>query len=260
MIKFFRKIRYNLMEKGKTTKYLKYAIGEIVLVVIGILIALQINNWNEQRKENSNEQAILKRLEKEFISNKEQLQDKIEFRNTLIKSCKQLLAYFDKPENATRDSILVYLSNFQPSTFDPIQNDLVSSGTIEILKDEELKQLLINWSTDVIQLQEVERIFLRFCEQRFYPYVNQIDIQRDVAYNFFKDIPKNLLESKQVENPVPGKSKLVTRTTDELLTDPKLEGNVAWALTLNMFNNQESQTLLKRINKILEVLDKEIER
>ena len=50
MIKFFRRIRYNLMETGKKVKYLKYAIGEIVLVVIGILIALSINNWNESRK------------------------------------------------------------------------------------------------------------------------------------------------------------------------------------------------------------------
>ena len=50
MIKFFRKIRYNLMEQNKTGKYLKYAIGEIILVVIGILIALSINNWNESRK------------------------------------------------------------------------------------------------------------------------------------------------------------------------------------------------------------------
>ena len=51
MIKFFRKIRQNLISEGKTGKYLKYAIGEIILVVIGILIALQINNWNEVRKD-----------------------------------------------------------------------------------------------------------------------------------------------------------------------------------------------------------------
>ncbi len=49
MIKFFRTIRKDLMEKNKTGKYLKYAIGEIILVVIGILIALQINNWNEKK-------------------------------------------------------------------------------------------------------------------------------------------------------------------------------------------------------------------
>lgn len=51
MAKIFRKIRFDLMERNKTANYLKYAIGEIVLVVIGILIALQINNWNENRKE-----------------------------------------------------------------------------------------------------------------------------------------------------------------------------------------------------------------
>jgi type II secretory pathway pseudopilin PulG len=51
MINFFRKIREKLLTEGKTGKYLKYAIGEIVLVMIGILLAVQVNNWNEQRKD-----------------------------------------------------------------------------------------------------------------------------------------------------------------------------------------------------------------
>jgi len=62
MIKFFRNIRQKLLSEGKTGKYLKYALGEIVLVVIGILIALQINNWNEGQKANHKQSLVLKEL------------------------------------------------------------------------------------------------------------------------------------------------------------------------------------------------------
>lgn len=62
MIKFFRKIRHSLLLKGETRKYFKYAIGEIVLVVIGILIALQLNNWNETRKTNDEFKAVLQQM------------------------------------------------------------------------------------------------------------------------------------------------------------------------------------------------------
>jgi len=75
MIKFFRKIRQDLLSKGKTGKYFKYAIGEIILVVIGILIALSINNWNEKRKERKLEKELvgvlitdLKSKKAEFVS------------------------------------------------------------------------------------------------------------------------------------------------------------------------------------------------
>jgi len=260
MIKFFRKIRRNLLMENKTGKYFKYAFGEIILVVIGILIALSINNWNEQRKENQKEQALLKRLEKEFMSNRDQLLDKIEFRNGVIKNCEQLLKYYDQPENRTRDSILYLMGTILPSTFDPIQNDLVSSGNIEILKNEELKQLLVNWSTDVIQLQEVEQMFLRYYEQSLSVYANQIGIQRDIAHTFWNSVPEILLESRQVKNPIPGKTKLKKKTINELLNDSKLEGIVAWSLNLNMFNNQESETLMKRINFILKVLNTETKK
>jgi len=64
MIKFFRKIRQDLLKKGNTGKYLQYAIGEIVLVVIGILIALSINNWNEGR--------LMRKAELNFYRNTKQ--------------------------------------------------------------------------------------------------------------------------------------------------------------------------------------------
>ena len=62
MLKFFRKIRQNMIKENKVNKYLLYAIGEIALVVIGILIALQINNWNEERKGIIKEYAVLNNL------------------------------------------------------------------------------------------------------------------------------------------------------------------------------------------------------
>ena len=68
MIKFFRHIRQNLIMENKTSKYLKYAIGEIVLVVIGILIALQINNWNEERKAKLSENQTLKNFVQDLKS------------------------------------------------------------------------------------------------------------------------------------------------------------------------------------------------
>ena len=69
MIKFFRKIRQKLLSEGKTGSYLKYAIGEIVLVVIGILIALSINNWNENRKLSKDVENIFSALENELETN-----------------------------------------------------------------------------------------------------------------------------------------------------------------------------------------------
>lgn len=72
MIKFFRRIRQEMLTENKYTKYLLYAIGEIFLVVIGILIALQINSWNENRKNRNEEIAILQSLDKNLILAKKQ--------------------------------------------------------------------------------------------------------------------------------------------------------------------------------------------
>lgn len=78
MIKLFRNIRKKLLEQGKTANYLKYAIGEIVLVVIGILIALQINNWNEWRKDRITERVILIDLAKNIEINIQTFQNDID--------------------------------------------------------------------------------------------------------------------------------------------------------------------------------------
>ena len=115
MIKFFRKIRQNLIMQNKKSKYFKYAIGEIILVVIGILIALQINNWNENRKEIYNEAKILKTLNDEFLENK------ITLDSTLV-----LL-------NSTADALSFVLKNISRKpkmNLTPIQLDSVLYYTI----------------------------------------------------------------------------------------------------------------------------------
>lgn len=89
MIKFFRHIRQNLIMENKTSKYFKYAIGEIILVVIGILIALQINNWNENRLQNQT-------LENIYSIIAEDLKNDIEDTNAILKRKKELEPTFNK--------------------------------------------------------------------------------------------------------------------------------------------------------------------
>ena len=69
MIPFYKKIRKKLADDNKPMKYLRYTIGEILLVVIGILIALQIKNWNELRKEKGKTNLLFGQVQKELLYN-----------------------------------------------------------------------------------------------------------------------------------------------------------------------------------------------
>ena len=90
MTKLFRHIRQSLVNENKMGKYFKYAIGEIILVVIGILIALQINNWNEIQKEKVREQQLLRSLREEFKQNINELEFDHELNLNCIISCEKV--------------------------------------------------------------------------------------------------------------------------------------------------------------------------
>jgi len=79
MIKFFRNIRQNLLMENNTGKYFKYAIGEIILVVIGILIALSINNWNEQTKKDKNIATVFETVKKDLLSDISEVNEFIDY-------------------------------------------------------------------------------------------------------------------------------------------------------------------------------------
>ncbi|MBT8375687.1 MAG: hypothetical protein KJO22_02340, partial [Bacteroidia bacterium] len=125
MIKFFRKIRYNLMEQNKTGKYFKYAIGEIVLVVIGILIALQINNWNQKRLERIEEKLILTNLKEDFEEAITEFEFLNDIRNNIISAA--TIIYNKQPEEVTNYSSKYLDSLFFRTMSGPTYNNQAGS-------------------------------------------------------------------------------------------------------------------------------------
>jgi hypothetical protein len=142
MIKFFRTIRQNLLNEGKTSKYLKYAIGEIVLVVIGILIALAINNWNEDRKSDVVELKLLEELKSSIAIDLPINARNIERNMASINSARLLLKYFDNslPYNDSLDSHFTnalkrYIALVRPNSYQKIKNhglDFISNDSTKV--------------------------------------------------------------------------------------------------------------------------------
>ena len=144
MFRFFRQIRQSLIMDNKTSKYIKYAVGEIVLVVIGILIALQINTWNQNRQDRIQEQQILEQLLVEYTNNLNQLNQKIDIRNDMILSCIVVLKDRKKPIQLVNvDSFNLHMSRvITRPTYDPelgVTNELTSSGKLYILRNADLR-------------------------------------------------------------------------------------------------------------------------
>ncbi|MEM6516345.1 MAG: DUF6090 family protein [Bacteroidota bacterium] len=148
MIKLFRKIRYNLMEKGKTSKYLKYAIGEIVLVMIGILLALQVNNWNTERLNKQTEHDYYCQLVVDFESDKAELLERLKAADQRKQSAKQLLLDLDA-QTKTKEELLTSFFFVQRSdAFIPSKatiTDLTSSGKLSLIRDKTLRTQLLSF-------------------------------------------------------------------------------------------------------------------
>ena len=145
MIKLFRNIRQSLLAEGKTTKYLKYAAGEILLVVIGILIALQINNWNEDRKLKKETYQVLLQMQDDFSRNQNELKLKIEQHKFVKESVDELSSLVSpnpiKIEQSKLDSLMfsmIYIPEFNVST------SIASSEKLGLV-DDQLKAYIGEW-------------------------------------------------------------------------------------------------------------------
>lgn len=149
MIKIFRNIRKQFIREGKAGSYAKYALGEIALVVIGILIALQINNWNEKNTANNINKIYLTSLVDEIVSNTQLLKGSLKETQESMKISNYYLTIFNQKDmSQVQDSSITNMMNNLGNilSFSPTQStidDLLNSGALKSLKDQQLKKQIL---------------------------------------------------------------------------------------------------------------------
>ncbi len=174
MIQFFRKIRQGLLTEKKFSKYLLYAIGEIILVVIGILIALQINNWNEQRKIKNAEIEILQNLETELISNLDELIVINERHKKELENGIYLLRLFGTDisniSELKLDSLVSSVtSGFSFEAKDGYIKSLISSNRIDYIQNTELKSYISSFESMILDANQEDDFVRKIIDERFLP-------------------------------------------------------------------------------------------
>jgi len=164
MIKFFRKIRQRLLSENKTGTYFKYAIGEIVLVVIGILIALQINNNNTYNEQRRLEQTYLLSLQSEFVTNLEKINNCLTENSNQVKAVEKMFTLFDTNVRDTisekETSAIIYSVFKGVATYIPskgVLTDIISSGNLNLIRNDALRQKIASFesSLDFLKMQAV---------------------------------------------------------------------------------------------------------
>lgn len=255
MLKFFRRLRQNLPAENRLGRYLLYAAGEIILVVIGILLALQINNWNEHRKDLRKEQLILQNLKENLEFNLEELVQTMESTREGYMASFQLLELIE-PEPTVdvtqkADSLLAVIEGYY--TYDPatgVMDEIINSGQLNSIQNQELKNQISKWSRMLTDTQK------------------NMDIANDHLYQVllvylmeevnFRNIPRqvHLFEKTQLPRIPPSNFKAGYKM---LLTSLKFENLVnqhAWNLMWIINEYMNIQTYLKTT---IDLLEKEIQ-
>jgi len=166
MIKFFRNHRQLMLKENKVSKYLIYAIGEIVLVVIGILIALQINNNNEEKQRVKKEYEIMTNLAEDFKNNISNLNVSIdslypEWANRLQKN----ISHFGLKSNQLTEEIkrdLRWTGYYTTKIIDGSLNSILSSDKLELLRDTKLKNMLTAYPASITDFKFIENNLVRY--------------------------------------------------------------------------------------------------
>ena len=237
-----RKLRKKLIINKRFNDYLLYALGEIVLVMIGILLALQVDTWNQNRIDRNTEQEALVSLIEEFRLNKERIERKQEKRRIALRN---LDLYLEKASagNAS-DSLLsiTHTSDLFPGITNPsfgIIKSLVSSGEINLIRNDSLRYLLADWEDQTENLRENEEILWEFTLD----YKALIDNYLLIEYREWYD--ENSIDRKtdfeKLQKSIVYRNKLVTLHSVMRIT-------IA-----------EAEETIDRLNKIIRLMEAEIE-
>ena len=204
MIKFFRYIRQSLLAQNKFSKYLLYALGEITLVVIGILIALQINNWNEDRKERKTERIVLEDLRDNIGRNNRLIELALEKFDQIDKSTHIVKADFNK-KSPYSDSLSFHYSQstrhggfilrLNADGYESFKNAGFGIIRNEKLKDEILSLFEVTYANYGIELEWSNGVYAGFYGWwDNYFYTTEKDLL--IPIDFDKILSSNLFISK----------------------------------------------------------------
>ena len=255
-----------MLTENKFSKYLLYAVGEIVLVVIGILIALQINNWNQSIQNSKQEKQILNQLLEEYKSNLNQIDSKIFIRNEILASSIKLLNYRNtKSPSINIDSLDRHISRtITRPTFDPelsVSNELTNSGKLYLLSNSEIRKNISAFPSSLSELKEEEIITVNLVEERFYPFliehyqIGRLNIE-------FLDDEKFREKVSQITFSKEKSLKELFKPSDptELLQHPDFEDYLSSIIVNTTYTNDQSIGVKYKIEKIIDLINKELKK
>ena len=177
MLHFFRKMRNALIPESRFGRYFFYALGEIVLVVIGILIALQVNNWNQSRILKKQEKILLAEIYTEFKYNKSELESNLRAYSEVFNNLQKITDLFPIDLQTTNlDSLAIYLEQtFFPGNYDFSNTTLQKmkmATSYDIISNKELRNLLLEWEVALADYMERENSSINYLEQQYAPIFN----------------------------------------------------------------------------------------
>lgn len=199
MIKFFRHLRQRLLNENKFSKYLLYAVGEIVLVVLGILIALRINNWNESRKAQEELESIKQNLTQEFESNQRDLQSVLNSIRYTKNGGLEILSIISASKDLISEEELnivieksLFFPTWKPSNY--TLSELKNAGKLALVDNDSLKQLLFDWDKQIENVEGWNRRMEK-SSQDIVDYIKTNASLRNVNYDRISTGPSSLKAS-----------------------------------------------------------------